>query len=465
MKAEENVQNLIENINDAVFSLDSQGRFIYLSPVIEQLISYRAEEMIGQPIARFVHLQDLSEFLYCLKRSLAYKLQSFDFRVLDKGGNVKHIRASVRPVIVGDQSAAMAGILSDITQWKWAEKQMRASSFRDRLTGLYNRAYFEEEMRRLDTPRQLPLSVVLADVNGLKLVNDVLGHSAGDQLLSKAAVILRECCRTEDVIARIGGDEFVVFLPRTSHQTTLKIVDRIKTACRNGDQHPIKLSLALGAVTKNEVPQDLRTQLKEAEDRMYQDKLMESKRFRTSVIASIRQALSKRKDETEGHILRLNQLTAQFGRHLGLPNHVLDQLALLSSLHDIGKIAIPETIGLGPNTLSTEEWMIMRKHPEVGYRIVASCPELAIVAEAILAHHEWWDGTGYPRGVKGEEIPLTSRMFSIADAYDEMTHGRPAGKAMSRKAVLDEIKKGAGNQFDPALVDPFIEVVSESSKG
>jgi len=463
MKAEEKFQNLIENINDTIFSLDHRGCFTYVSPVIEQLISYRAEELIGQPIARFVHPEDLPKFLYCLKNSLTTKLEAIEFRVVDKKGGVKYVRASTRPLIVKDQSVGLAGVLSDVTKWKWTERQIRSSYFKDRLTGLYNRGYFEEEMKRLDTPRQLPLSIILGDVNSLKLVNDVFGHTAGDKLLSRVAFVFQQSCRKEDVIARLGGDEFGVFLPRTPYPEATGIINRIKMACCNGDFYPIKLSIALGAVTKEDASRDLHILMKEAEDRMYRDKLMEGKGVRTSIISSMREILFEKKDETEEHTHRVKQWATQVGLRLDLPSHVLEGLDLFAALHDIGKITVPETISHNPNTLSLEEWRVIWRHPEIGYRIAASCPELASVAEAILCHHEWWDGTGYPRGLKGEKIPLISRILSIVDAYDVMTHGRPSRKPMSRERALDEIKKGAGTQFDPELVDVFLKVVSDTS--
>lgn len=138
----------------------------------------------------------------------------------------------------------------------------------------------------------------------------------------------------------------------------------------------------------------------------------------------------------------------------------MDDLALLATLHDIGKIAIPEGIIIKPGNLSPEEWELIWKHPEIGYRIAGSSPELAPIAEAILAHHEWWDGSGYPRGLKGEEIPLISRIISIVDAYDVMTHGRPYKEAVGQEESLQELQGKAGTQFDPILTSMFIKMVS-----
>lgn len=460
MEKNEKNWSLVENINDAIFSLNIHGCFTYLSSVIEQMTSYKVEKMLGQPLSQIVYPEDLADFLYSLKRSMAGQLESFEFRILNKKGDVQHMHISSRQIIIKGQPMGLAGVLSDITKRKWTERQIKLFSLRDKLTGLYNRAYFEDEMKRLDTPRQLPLSIIMGDVNGLKLINDAFGHQEGDNLLIKIATILQESCRKEDVISRIGGDEFAIFLPRTNWQVTMKIIDRIKRTCDNAKHELIKPSIALGGVIKENAAQDLQYLLKEAEDRMYRNKLMEGKSIRASIISSLRRTLFEKNLENKEHTIRLHRLAIQFGRGLRLSNEVLDQLALLATLHDIGKVAIPEKIHIKPGGLSMEEWRIMWRHAEIGYRITNSIPETAGIAEGILAHHEWWDGAGYPRGLKGEGIPLTSRILSIVDAYDIMTHSRPYKETMDQQAALEELKRGAGRQFDPKLVEIFLKIIS-----
>jgi diguanylate cyclase (GGDEF)-like protein len=301
-------------------------------------------------------------------------------------------------------------------------------------------------------------------VNGLKLVNDAFGHREGDQLLGKIAALLRECCRKEDLIARLGGDEFGIFLPNTNDRVAMEITNRINVACNNGSQGRLRLSIALGAVTKMDLSQDFRTIMKEAEDRMYRNKLLESKSVRSSIIASLRQSLFEKSHETEEHTQRLKKLATEIGRAFGLPDSVLDELTLLAALHDIGKIGIPEGIIIKQGNLTGEEWESIWKHPEIGYRIAGQFPELAPIAEAILAHHEWWNGTGYPRGLKGEDIPFISRIISIVDAYDAMTYGRPYKEAMEHQETLEEIKRFAGSQFDPQIVEMFLKIIDGKAR-
>jgi diguanylate cyclase (GGDEF)-like protein len=303
----------------------------------------------------------------------------------------------------------------------------------------------------------------MGDVNGLKLINDAFGHLEGDKVLSQVAKILRESCRKEDVIARWGGDEFTIFLPKTSNSVTSEVMDRIRIGCSEASQGPVKFSIALGAGTKDNPSQHVQGILKEAEERMYRNKLLESKSVRNSIISSLRRTLFEKSHETEEHTQRLQQLSLQFGLSLGLTDGEMDDLALLATLHDLGKIAIPEGIILEPGNLSREEWELIWKHPEVGYRIARSSPELAPISEAILSHHEWWDGSGYPRGLEGEDIPLISRMVAIVDAYDALTQGRPYKKALSRQETLPQLQKRAGSQFDPNLTGMFIKLIERLS--
>jgi diguanylate cyclase (GGDEF)-like protein len=350
------------------------------------------------------------------------------------------------------------GRMEDITERKSSEDRIHYLSFHDKLTGLYNRAYFEEELKRLDTPRQLPISVILGDVNGLKLINDVFGHEEGDRLLRKIALILRESCRKEDIVARLGGDEFGVFLPRTSAEAAGEIIQRIKQLCSQKNIGPMQISIALGGVTKETPSQDMGKILRDAEEKMYQTKLLESKAIRTSLYFSLRRVLFEKSYETEEHTVRLRELALRMASSLGLSSTDMSNLSLLASWHDIGMVALPKEILRKTGSLTGEEWGRIRKHPEIGYRLAESSPELVAISEAILYHHENWDGSGYPLGLKEEKIPLASRILAIVDAFDVMTHGRHYEKTLHMQAALDEIRKAAGSKFDPKAVDTFLNL-------
>lgn len=350
-----------------------------------------------------------------------------------------------------------ARIISEYILRKKFEEKILFLSYHDQLTGLYNRRFMEEEIRRLDTPRQLPVSFIMGDVNGLKLTNDVFGHRAADLLLKKAAEIIKESCRREDIIARWGGDEFVVLLPRTDMKAAEEIVRRSKNKCALNSEGPVRVSIALGYATKNKAEENIWQVLKEAEEWMYRNKLLQSKSYRNAVISSLKATLFEKSMETEEHAERLKEMSLKIAKGLGLSAKQIDELELLAVLHDIGKVAIKESILLKPGPLTEKEWEEMKKHSEIGCRIAQNTPELAFIAEYILCHHERWDGRGYPSGLKGEEIPLLSRILAVADAFDAMTNDRHYRKAMSREEALVELERNAGTQFDPEVVSAFIE--------
>ncbi len=343
----------------------------------------------------------------------------------------------------------------------YAQEEIKFKSFHDELTGLYNRRFFEEEKDRLDTKRQLPISLIMADVNGLKIINDSLGHKKGDELLIKTAKILQNALREEDIIARYGGDEFVILLPKTSNEMAHKISRRIQEGCEEIAEDEPPVSLGTGIATKNEREESIDDVLTKADDNMLQNKLTSSRSAKNKIIESILNALGAKSEETKEHTQRMIKLAHDLGEKVGLTNSELDKLSLLANLHDIGKTSIPEEILTKPGDLTEEEWEKIRNHPQRGYKIALASEEFAGVAEEILAHHERWDGDGYPRGLKSEEIPYLARILTIVDAYDVMTSGRPYQQAVSKEEALAEISRCAGGQFDPELAEEFVEMMRE----
>jgi diguanylate cyclase (GGDEF)-like protein len=349
----------------------------------------------------------------------------------------------------------------DIAEIRDKEAQIRHLSFNDRLTGLYNRTYFEEQLQKMGKANRLPISIIIGDVNGLKMTNDAFGHGEGDKLLKRTAQILRESCRPGDIISRYGGDEFAIILPETPYNSVIKVCERINELCKNDCGVQVPTGISLGYATKSSAEEDIKSIIKDAEDMMYRHKLTERRNIRNSIIRSLEASLYKKNLETKERASRLAKTAIRIGMELGLTRNELKNLGLLVRLHNIGKIAVDERILNKQGTLTEKERAEIKKHCEIGYRIAESSQILSDIAEYILAHHEHWNGQGYPYGLKGEEIPLLSRILSIADAFDAMTNDRPYRKAMDKKSAINELQRCSGKQFDPRLVEIFIPVIEK----
>jgi len=300
------------------------------------------------------------------------------------------------------------------------------------------------------------LTLIMGDLNGLKVTNDAFGHSAGDDLLKKVTKVLKQCFRQDDIICRYGGDEFVIILTNTDSSATELIVERILALV---DQQKIEkgmLSISFGWDTKNDEDDDIFQVLKRAEDNMYKKKLLESPSVRNATIQTIISTLYEKNSREEAHSKRVSDLCVQIGRNLHLSDREISNLKTAGLLHDIGKIVIQDGVLDKQGQLTEHEWIEIKRHPEIGYRILKNTIEMAELAEAVLGHHERWDGKGYPKGLSGEMIELAARIITVADAYDAMTTERPYRKAMSKAAAIQEISKNSGAQFDPQIADIFI---------
>lgn len=355
--------------------------------------------------------------------------------------------------------------LINISEQKRAERKIIYLSYHDQLTGLHNRRFFEEELKRLNHKENFPLTLVMGDVNGLKLVNDSFGHAVGDKLLMKVAEIITKGCRKNDIIARLGGDEFVILLPKTDVYGAEKVINKIKNIASNEKIGPIDISISLGCETKKYESEEIQEIFKSAEDHMYKKKLFESQSVRGKTIKTIINTLHEKNKREEQHSHRVSQLCKSMGEALQLSEGKIQELKTVGLLHDIGKIAIEESILNKPSKLTEDEWEQVRRHPEIGYRILNTVNDMAEMAQYVLYHHERWDGSGYPRGLNGKEIPLQSRIITIADSYDAMTSSRSYRDALPEEVAIEELRKNAGSQFDLELTKIFIEkVLGKSSE-
>ncbi len=451
----ERFSTLFKHINDIILFVGVDGRIIDANQAAVEKYGYPKGELLKMSVFQLRRDDDrklIEEQLQYDQKGLAIETAHYTKDGIRFPVEIHSVRTTIGTELV------WMNIIRDITERKQTESALRKLNFTDSLTGLSNRRYLEENLKTFDNLDYLPISVVVGDINGLKLINDAFGHQTGDELLKEMARLIRNSCSPEDLVIRWGGDEFLLLLPNTNPKAAERLCVKIKQQCQQSDFIPIQPSIALGYAVKESISQKMAEIFKIANDRMYRNKLLENDSSRNAIISSLQNTLFERSYETEQHAERLKTLAFEMGRKIGLPANQLDDLALLATLHDVGKLAIPEEILSKPGPLSPEEWAVMKKHPSIGNRIILAIPDLAHIAEAILAHHERWDGGGYPLGLKQTEIPLIARIISIVDSYDAMTNKRVYQEAIDREKALAEIASCAGSQYDPDLTKVFLKM-------
>lgn len=337
--------------------------------------------------------------------------------------------------------------------------ELALSTIRDKHQGVYNGLYLDVLMSELDGENATACAVLCANVDGLRIVNRAHGYDVGNAVLAEAAGVLVEAVGERGYVIRTGGDSFAVVLPGQSAGGLAGLIGSLRerlTAVRFGS---VTVSLSVGVATRADGSMSLLSLINKAESNMHKNKFLHVGSPRGSVLHFLRRALAERTHETEAHSNRLQEMMLELGRLMNMSAGDVDDLLLLCMLHDVGKVGIPDSILNKPGPLTPDEWEIMRTHSEIGARIVRDNADLADIAEAILSHHERWDGSGYPRRLAGEDIPLYARMLSVVDAFDAMVSDRPYKSAMRIEEASQEVIRCAGTQFDPVLAKAFHQLV------
>lgn len=461
----EQFKTTLLSVGDGVISTDVKGNIIVMNPVAEKLTGWDISEAKGRQINNVfriireqtrIPVEDFITQIMTLGKVIDYSNKL----LISKTGNELPVEISVAPIVHSDGSVSGAVfIFRDVSEKRAEQRKIEFLSYNDVLTGLYNRRYIEDAMIDLDTPENLPITIFSFDVNGLKLANDAFGHEFGDQLLKTFADILKGVCQPEDVIGRVGGDEFCILMKNTDEDEAASIKERILDEMSKLKLYPIVASLAIGFAVKHSPEDDIKTVMVVADHQMYKDKIKSKKALRTQTIQMALDHNNLSHKHEQSHSYNVSLYCEAIARAMGFDEKSVQDIKIAGLLHDIGKITISSHILNKTGKLSKDEFNLVKRHPEVGYQLLRTVDEYAHLSEFVLYHHECWDGSGYPIGLKGEKIPLFSRIISVADAFEAMTGERPYQKTKTQSEAIEELNRGMGTQFDPEIVKIFLEKV------
>ncbi len=454
--------SLIDSIPLGIIELDRNGIIFNINKAALQILDCKKEEIAKKHFSSVdaISKKNLPQYFRLFDDAENSSEKPGDNIIFEnRHGDKIFIEARSSLIKNGIKVTGTHIIIKNITERKKIEDELKYLSFHDQLTGLFNRYYIDEEIKRLDTERLLPIGFIISDVNELKLINDAFGNDEGDKLLQDIADVFKKVCRKEDIIARYGEDEFAALLPATDRKSLSDINERILKSCRHIKKEKFDFTISTGIAAKDIASTNFSDVITEARDMMHKNKLIYRKSAQGNPVISMVDSLLGEGYETREHVKRVEKMAKDFGTFLKLPKSKIDELSILASLHDLGKIAIADKILREKEKLSKEDWDIIKSFPEIGYDIAKSSFKFSHIADYILCHHERWDGSGYPGGIKGNDIPLLSRIMNIIDSYDVMRSGRFYKGPLSKTDVIKELRKCSGKQFDPVLLEQFISLI------
>ena len=352
-------------------------------------------------------------------------------------------------------------VFHDITSMRDTYFNLEKSLLYDPLTGLYNKQSYLQQVPQWDNKRYWPVAVAVCNINGLKRINDQYGIEYGDAVMKQLAYFVKMHAGEDAYVAKLEGGDVLAVLEETTHNEAVEICEDIKKDLEGFYGRDVLIHLEYGVAVKEDAVTTMEQILGEAKSSMQNKKMLRDNSMSSSLVDSLKQTLSESDYETEEHVERTREMASRLGKALNLSDTDIGKLELLAIMHDIGKVAIPHQVLLKKGKLSDEEFEIMKQHTIKGYRIANASPELSSIADCILSHHEKWDGTGYPNKLKGEDIPLLARIISTVDSHDVMVHDRPYHRAMPEEDAIKELRRCAGTQFDPNIIEVFTRLLEE----
>lgn len=469
IEEEEKLQLILNSTAEGIFGVDLKGVCTFCNNSTLILLKYESQkDLLGENIHNILHNNDIDGNPISLKDcKMCQSLREGKGIHVDEeifwrsDGTTLDVEYYIYPQYQNGQ--VIGGVITffDITEKKKTKDEYIYLSYHDSLTKLYNRRYIEEKLKCIDIPQNLPISIISGDVNGLKQTNDIFGHKEGDLLIRTSADVMMNVCRKEDIIVRTGGDEFLIVLPKTDNATAERIVNDIKTQLSAKPSKTFSYNISLGFDTKVDKDEDIEHIINNADHNMYTEKVLDWKKFNKKIISTLFRNFMMAYPKERAHARNVSKLSRRMGMRLNLSESVIMRLREAGFMHDIGKITLDKELVNKLVPLNNYEIQQMKHHPVVGYRILNSSDFTVDIAKYVLSHHEQWDGSGYPKGLRGKEIPLISRIISIADQYDFIMRTTTYKKGYSQEETIEILKSYKGARLDPELVDEFIAMITE----
>ncbi|MBP9559575.1 MAG: diguanylate cyclase [Synergistaceae bacterium] len=461
----EQLKLILDSTAEGIYGMDTEGLCTFCNESALRMLGYSSqEELLGKNMHFQIHHTRRDGTPFPLSECKI--MESFkngrgvyvdDEIFWRKDGTFFDVRYSSYPQYRDGKMVGSVITFMDNTERKKNEEHIKYLTYHDPLTNINNRLFFEEQIPVLDTEDNLPISVIFGDLNGLKLTNDIFGHAAGDRLLTEAAAAFKKASGNEGLAARIGGDEFALIMPNTDADRAKDVIEEIRKSFSNENSNDIIGSVSLGASTKTSAEESMHEMIEIAENLMYKDKTINRNKNNKNMIRKIINNLHNRSPREKRHSENVSVLCEKIAEEMGLSKALIKRLGENGYFHDIGKIVLEDDILNKHRDLTEEEYRKMQQHSVVGYRILNLFDDTIDLAEGVLSHHEHWDGTGYPKGIKGEEIPLSSRIIAVAEAYDAMTNDNYDRRKTNDEAV-EEIIRLSGVRFDKDAVEAFIKI-------
>ncbi|MBN2879724.1 MAG: diguanylate cyclase [Clostridia bacterium] len=439
------VLNVLSMVYEHVLSVDKDGNTLMPSNILPEGSS-NVLSIVSQP-----DIAKMEYFLKCDEEKVDGVFAVFSPNLKMKWAKIACLKKAGN-IFIG---------INDYTEKQQSRRKEQHTSQYDMLTNTHYRHNLETALKEIDRPENLPISIIMFDVNGMKLTNEAFGYAEGDALLKKCTIIINSASPVDSKLFRMNGDEFLLLCPLCGENCRQEILGKIEAMCSEETESMIPPSFSIGIAYKESENERATLLIKQAEQNLYANRIVESTKFNASIIQNLKNLLSKKNFETSAHISRVKGLALSLGEELGLNQEQKNTLSVAAEMHDIGKVAIPDEILGKQGPLTDEEWDIVRQHPVTSYRIIYGLGDMYHIAEIVKCHHERYDGTGYPSGLKGEEIPLIARILTLVDSYDNMLNSPYVKRKMTQQDAIDEVKRCTGSQFDPKISDALLNIIKK----